>query len=172
MNTSANNLLIVTPYTKRLGMAVFQDGELIYFGVKTFKRPRTAESISDETANKLGELLDQFNPALVIVKSLTTHQTGSVKHRGIARTIKRTLNTVGISIVESSFEEARRNLVAEDNPPKKSAFAILRKLYPELARFVYFQNRHQSEYYTPMLAAITIGLAYRQEKPQNCAKGG
>lgn len=167
MNKPAYNLLIVTPYTKRLGMAVFQHGELIYFGVKTFRRPRTAESISDETSKKLGELLNKFNPAFVIVKSLTKHQTSSEKHKGITRTIKRTLNTAAICIKESSFEEARRNLVTEDKPTKNSAFAILRKRYPELARFVHFQNRHQSEYYTPMLAAITIGLANLQDRPQN-----
>jgi len=169
MNTSADNLLIVTPYTKRLGMAVFKHGELIYFGVKTFRRPRTAESINDETAKKLAELLNDFNPGLLIVKSLTAHQLGSDKHKGIERTIKRALNTAGISIIESSFEEARQNLVTDGKPLKKIVFDIIRKLYPEMARFVHFQNRHQSEYYTPMLAAITIGLAYRQKEAQNCA---
>ena len=163
-----NHFLVVTPYTKRLGIAVFQHAELVYFGVKTFQRPRTVASISDETAEKLTELIDEFKPRLVILKSLTMHQTGSDKHRHVAGTIRHIVNIAGLPSEERSFEDARRDLLTENAPQKNRAFEVLRKLYPELARFIQFQNRSQEEYYTPMLAAITIGVVHRQDNPQNC----
>jgi RNase H-fold protein (predicted Holliday junction resolvase) len=160
------NFLVVTPYTKRLGIAVFQDGELVYFGVKTFQRPRTIDSISEETTEKLTELIDEFKPRLVILKSLTMNQAGSEKHRQVAGTIRNVVKIAGVRGEERSFEDARRDLVTEDKPSKKNLFAILCKLYSQLARFIQFQNRSQEEYYTPMLAAITIGVAYSQDNPQ------
>lgn len=161
------NTIVVTPYTKRFGIAVFQRGELFYFGVRTFRRPRTVESISEETTEKLSDLLDRFKPILVIVKALTKHQARSFKHKEVVQTIKHTLSITGVPIKESSFEEARQRFGTEDKPPKASTFAILQKLYPELNRFVQFQNRYQSEYYTPMLAAIVIGVVHCQNKRQN-----
>ena len=146
---------------------MFQHAELVYFGVKTFRRPRTVDSINRETAEKLTELIDEFNPGLVILKSLTFHQTGSDKHRHVVGTIRRAIEIAGIRGEERSFEDARRDLLTENVPPKNRAFEIIRNIYPELARFIQFQNRSQEEYYTPMLAAITIGVANHRNYPQN-----
>src|ERR1043166_620110 len=157
---SRDRFLVITPYTKRLGIAVFRGAELVYFGVKTFQRPRTCESIRKETAEKLTEMIGEFRPRLVILKSLTSHQAVSDKHRRVAATISHIAHTVGIGSEERSFEDAVKKIVADNEPLKIRAFEILCQLYPELARFIQFQNRSQEEYYTPMLAAITIGVAY------------
>jgi hypothetical protein len=159
---SHNHFLVITPYTKRLGIAVFRDTELVYFGVKTFQRPRTRDSIRDETTKAMTQLIREFKPRSVILKSLTTHQAASDKHRRVAATISQIVKIAGIRSEERSFEDARRKIVGENGSQKNRAFAVLCQLYPELGRFIQFQNRSQEEYYTPMLAAITIGVAHSQ----------
>ncbi len=158
MKNSPKTILVVTPYTQRFGIAVFKGEELLHFAVMTFQRPRTTGSIEIETTKKMKALMNVFMPSLVVMKSLTKLQAASENHRQVAKVVSRIMQLATVPIKEISFEEARYRLVTGKRPTKGRTFEVIEKIYPELSRFMHFQNRHQSEYYTPMLSAVTIGF--------------
>lgn len=159
MKKSAIKVIVITPFTKRFGIAVFSNSELLYFAVKTYKNPRTIESIKAEATQKLKNLIDEFKPELIIAKSLTRRQAVTNDHTLLVETIRCVAKLVSVPVDEVSFEEARRKLVFNNRPTKSRTFAVLQNIYPELTRFIHFQNRSQREYYTPLLSAVAIGLA-------------
>jgi hypothetical protein len=161
MERSRLNVLIIAPYTKRFGIAVFRDSKLLYFSVKTFRLPRTAESVKMETSMEIENLIQEFSPNLVIVKALTERQIGSDNQRQVTREVRRLANIAAVPIKVISFEDVKRKVSSRNRPTKMSTFRVLKGVYPELARFIQFQNRSQEEYYTPLLSSIAIGLVHQ-----------
>src|SRR5438128_2445544 len=116
MKKAVTNFIVITPYTKRFGVAVFSRAELVYFGVKTLPAPRTIESIRSETARQLKDLIIEFSPTLVVVKTLTGPQTNSEKHRHLADTVKQVSESAGIPAEESPFEAIKQRLAQTKYP--------------------------------------------------------
>jgi hypothetical protein len=107
---------------------------------------------------ELERLIREFTPKLIIVKSLSEYQKKSENQRRVVKEIVRTAELSAIRVKQSAFEDAKRKLVM-DKPTKTKIFSILKEIYPELLPLAQFQNRWQAEYYTPILAAVAIGLA-------------
>ncbi len=157
MHLSRSSFIVMAPYTKRIGFAVFCRGDLVDFGIKTFRSPRTNKSISEETAKECRKLIAEFEPRFLIVKSISDWQKGSDHQHAVSLTIRKVAVASGVRTKEASFETAEQLLTSSVRPTKRVAFEKLQNRFPELARYVSFQNRSQSEYYTTVLSAITIG---------------
>ncbi|MBA2335309.1 MAG: hypothetical protein H0V90_10280 [Blastocatellia bacterium] len=166
MKKALENLLVVTPFSKRFGIAVFRHGELLYFAVNSYRQPRTLDSIQADAMMKLKNLFDKFTPGLIILKSLTRHQAASNNHRHVVMTIKSIAKMYSVPVEEISFKDARCKLLTGQVPTYNRTFATLRDTFPELTRFTLFQNRSQREYYMPLLSAVAIGLARVGTEPR------
>src|SRR5262249_35997057 len=161
MKDSKERVLVVVPHNVRLGVAVFDVGELIHYGVKTIPLPRTVERIRLVTFRQVSDLLTAFDAHIALTKSLSLRQRGSSRQRAMRGAIriavarrKVPIKTISLSEIQSAFELP--NYFA-----KRAIFAKARAVYPELAKYDRFQNRSQKEYYLPLLWAVAIGLAYQ-----------
>lgn len=165
MKKTFTSLIVITPYTKRFGVAVFSGTELSYFGVKTLPTPRTLDSIRGATTRHLKNLIIEFSPTVVVIKTLTGSQMNSEKHRHLAETVKQVSESAGIPAQDRSFEIIKQKLAQSKYPTMEEAFTKLRKVYPELSKVGEFQNRSQREYYAPLLTAVAIGFAFQSGEP-------
>lgn len=157
-------ILVITPYTKRIGIAFFDGRELVYFAVKTFRRPRTMGSIRGETRLRVVYLIRRFKPAILIVKSVSSYQHASQNHREISRSIRVTARRAKVATRSISFESAKRQIVLSGRMTKKRTFRILGQRYPAIARYVPIRNRDEDEYYTPLLSAVAVGSCYARRR--------
>lgn len=164
MNFSKHKILTVAPFTKRLGFAVFDDAEIIYFAVKTFKPPRTVASVKVEISQSIKNLSAEFKPKLILVKTLNQWQVKSKNTAFVFSQVKREAEFQKVPLREISVEQAKQELCSGGKMTKVVLFKILSAVYPELKRFVLFQNLSQAEYYNSLLSAIAIGY-YWQKKP-------
>jgi hypothetical protein len=152
MKKTSRTLLVVTPYTKRFGIAVFERKELLHFGVKTLPAPRTIDSVRLETARHLKDVISEFSPSVVVIK--TQLKEKGERHREIELTVKEVSRSAGIPTQTRSVGSM------------KGRYLKIRTVYPELSRFDHFQNRSQREYYSPLLSAVAIGFEFHSHKPQ------
>lgn len=163
MKKSLAFTLVLASYTRRFGIAVFRNAELRYFGVKTFSLPRTEESVRCEAAVAVENLINEFRPDLVIMKSPTKRQADSLIQQVVVNEIKRITELAGIPLTEKPFEDAKEKLSPLTRPTRTSTFAAVREIYPELRRLSDFQNPFQEEYYRPLLSAVAIGFIHSSD---------
>ena len=155
--TNHARILVVAPYSQRLGVAVFAESNLLHYAVKTFRLPRTPQSVRAETSAHIKDLIKEFTPDRVIVKKLSRRQLYSRNQRNVLDQITVEAKISGLQTVQLSFEDAKRDLSVETHTTNSDMFRVLKLIYPELDRFSHFQNRHQREYYVPLLTAVAIG---------------
>jgi hypothetical protein len=159
-----NHMLVLTLYTKRLGIAVFLRGELHQLSVKTFPLPRTVLSISSSARIWLEALCEEFSPDLVILKTLSKRQVNSAKHHGALTAIRQMTASRNIKTIDISLDAARGSLVQSSHPTLSDPIAILSIYYPELRRYSQIRSRDQREYFAPILSAVAIGHFHTQER--------
>lgn len=154
-----NIVLALAPYSQRLGVAVLDRSELLHFAVKTFALPRTSRSIRNETRRELTEFMDQYHPKVLILKTLSKRQRASENQRAVVEQIVEVANVAGIPVLNVSFESAKRSVAHGSMPTDHATFDVVKERFPELRKLANFQNRHQREYYRPLLAAVTLGFS-------------
>lgn len=159
-----HNTLAVAVSTKRIGVVVFSDEELIYFAVKTLKSPRTSYSVKRQIAHIIKEFINEYNPGLLVIKALGKQQVQSKKQRLAVRQVKSSAESCALSWTEVSLEKVKPLLSAHRKPNKTNVFRILSEIYPELKRFVESQNLSQAEYYNSLLSAAAVGFFYQSRR--------
>lgn len=149
--------------TKRVGVAVYERTELIFFAVKTLKLPRTNRRVRRQVSLIMRKLFGEFDPHLLVLKSPGKQQARSKVLRAAFRQIKKEAEADGIPVIEVSFDQVKAALCGKEKPTKSNAFMILSEMYPELKRFVEYNNLSQAEYYNSLLSAAAIGFVYQSK---------
>lgn len=150
--------LAIAPITKRFGVAVFENTELVYFAVTTVKSNKIAQSLKIRISQTIRKLIGEFEPNFTVVKLLNKQQEKSRNLKLAVRQIQAETKIVRIPLGEVSFDLVKKSLCAGSKPTKANSFAILADFYPELRQFLHQSNRWQKEYYDAMLSAVAIGF--------------
>jgi hypothetical protein len=151
-----HTLLVIAPYTKHMGLAVFRDHELVYFAVKTFTRPRTPVSIYQATTKHVKAVLKRFGTAKIALDSLDRNSSVITTRRIAIEAAGKVAEQLLVPVISLSFASVKNRL----STTKAEVFATMLRHYPELARYANNQNRSQLEYSTPLLTAVALGHFY------------
>ncbi len=155
--------LAIAPITKRLGVAVFENRELLYFAVATVKSNKIAQSLKIKVSQTVLNLIGEFEPDLVVIETLNKQQEKSKNLKLAIRQTKVEAETAGIRAVEVSFNAVKELLCGDNKSTKTNAFVKLATVYPELQRFLRQPNKWQKEYYDAMLSAVAVGFYHQKE---------
>lgn len=167
MNSTDNNMLVVSASAKRIGMSVFAQSELTYFAVKTLKLPGTNRHIKRQISEMIQAMICEFAPKTIVVKSPAGQQINSKKMEAAIAQIKKEAETAATPLQEISLEMVKEKICRGVKPTKTHAFEILSAVYPELRRFVNHPSRWQKEYYDSLLSAALIGFYHQSEANRN-----
>lgn len=146
MNLNDDKLLVASPCTKQMGIAVINQAELVYFAVITFNSPRTPENIKTQVSKTIQGFIDDFAPSSLIIKMLGRHQVKSKNLRLVASKVKRAAKRANIPLQEISFEAVKKQLCAGRKPTKANVFKSLSEIYPELKQYVNHPSKWQRDY--------------------------
>lgn len=161
MNRIEFKILAASLGTKRVGVAVYERTELVFFAVKTLKLPRTNRRVRRQVSLIMQKLFGEFDPHLLVLKSPGKQQAKSKALGAALRQIKKEAEAGRIPVIEVSFDQVKAVLCGNRKPTKSNAFRILSETYPELERFVEYNNLSQAEYYNSLLSAAAIGFVYQ-----------
>jgi hypothetical protein len=159
------NTLVIAPYTKRFGIAVFGRSELLHFSVHQYKTIRDSVGRDSSNQSGVGELISDFKPKMIMLKSLTVRQGKSEVQRDFSREVMRIAAAESIRVDEVDFDRIKSKFPGNQKITQRQLFANLAVTFPELTRIVKFQNPAQAEYYTPVLSAIAIGASELRAGP-------
>lgn len=158
MRRNQNIILIIAPYSKWFGVAVFSKLHLLEFAVRKYN-DRTFDM--DRDFCHATELINEFRPTNVVVKALTIRQIGAEKQVNILDGLRREAALMQIPFTEVDLDGAKQSLLKDSRATVGALFEKIGKSFPELSRIASFQNRSQREYYTPLLSAVAIGASFK-----------
>jgi hypothetical protein len=157
MDQANTNTLVIAPYTKRFGIAVFGQLELLHYAVHQYKAPWNRSGVRSSDAAPIGQMISDLRPKMILIKSLTVRQAKANAQQSFVQEIKQLAEAASVPCREVEIENLTGRRLAKSKTTKRDLFVNLAIIYPELARIVKFQNLSQEQYYRPLLSAIAIG---------------
>jgi hypothetical protein len=161
-----NRILAITPGTREIGIAVFEDMDLLYYASKDlgkFRQGNTSHSLAREAVRRIEDLIHKYEPQSLLLKEPHPLQCFSPKLVHMTSQIKATGERCKLSLYELAAITARTALCPYERPTRRRATIRLTNLYPELTRYVSNVTLWQRLYYAPMFDAIAVGYLFQQE---------
>lgn len=165
MPIKENRTFAISPGTREIGIAVFEDLDLLYYATKDLGKHRqgnTIHSVAREAVRLIEDMIYKYQPTEVLLQELCVVQALSPKLVYLTEQIKIATARRNVALHEPSAAEARKSLCPYERATKRKAAARLATLYPELARYVREVSLWQQLYYAPMFDAVSIGYTFQQ----------
>jgi hypothetical protein len=156
MPYSENRILALSLGTRECGLAVFAEGDLLYYATKELAR-RTKRTAEGGALHMAKEAIHKYRIGSVIVGELKSSQLHSFQLTETAARVLRALRQMPVRVCVCGRTRARSFLCPEGQATKRRAALRLAQIYPELARYVNLQSPWQRQYYDPMFDAIALG---------------
>jgi Holliday junction resolvasome RuvABC endonuclease subunit len=148
-------ILGINPGTRYLGVAIFEGGELLDWGVKVIKGKRSEERT--KMAKKIVSLLiDCGGPEVLAIKLL--HPARSSKNlKRLVSQIKELSKRRGLKVYQYSIKELEDFFSPEEKINKRKLAEIVALEYPELLPELEKEKSHKNPYHMRMFEAIALG---------------
>jgi hypothetical protein len=156
-------VIAVAPGTRSLGIAVFKDLELMYYGIKEASKHRlrhTPHSRAREVVRAVEQVIHKYQPSHFVTLKLTPVQRLSAKLPLITRELQRAARHLRLTLDNYERAEIRKHLCPGGRATRQAAAIHLSVFYPELSRYVTAVSCWQRLYYARMLDAVAAGYVH------------
>lgn len=150
-------ILAIDPGSRYLAVAVFENNDLIYSGIKTVKG-RNIQELLQKASEIIAELIITYQPDLVAQEKLYYIQCRtSDKLQQLTQQIKTVTQRMQVDYVEYPPVFVRQQICQQEKPTKNKTFKILAVLYPELVIKIGTDKLGKDKYWDQMFNAVALG---------------
>jgi RNase H-fold protein (predicted Holliday junction resolvase) len=151
----------INPGTRYLGLAIFQDWNLVDWRIRTLDGKWSSKKI-EKTIRTINEYIELYNLKAVVLKKL--HPARSSKNlRKLVDRIKSLAARKRIRIFQYSIKELEAIFLAEERHNKKSLAQKMALDYPFLVHELEREQAHKNPYRMKMFEAVALGAACFQK---------
>lgn len=158
-----HRILAIDPGTKEIGVAVLENLELVYYGVKTVRDRSTAQSILQQVAKITRDLIVKFEPESLAIEKMFIVQKSAALLSVAAEEIKSVARNCRLDVYEYAPKAVRKFLCRNGAATKREVAQIVAAQYPELTRHLKTRNKWDEKYYANIFDAVAVGLICRNE---------
>lgn len=153
-------ILSLDPGTKHLGFAVFEDTELVDYGVKSI-RQGSKSSILQHIEEITKRWIKTIDPDyLVLEKNVFSQIQYNLRLVMVIRQIKNLSETNGIRHYEYDPRAIRKQICNDGNATKKRVSEVLITYFPELIPYMKSDKAWVIKYYQNMFDAVAVGMTF------------
>jgi crossover junction endodeoxyribonuclease RuvC len=163
MLTQTERILAIDPGTKEIGVAVLENRELIFYGVKTVRDRATAQRILAQIAATTQELITRYDPRYFAIERMFVIQKSAALLSVAAEEIKSVAKSNGLPVYEYAPSTVRKFLCQNGAATKRDVASVVATRYPELARHLKTQTKWEEKYYANIFDAVAVGLMCHQQ---------
>lgn len=159
-DTKPSIIIAVVPGTRTLGVAVFKELELVYYGIKEASKHRlrhTPHSRAREAVRSIEQVIYKYQPDHFVTLSPHPFQQLSDKLPVIIEELRRCAHNLKLSVHEYERAAVRTQLCPSGRATRQAVAGHLSVLYPELSRYVRHVSLWQRLYYARMVDAVAAG---------------
>lgn len=162
MTNTSSTILGIAPGAKQIGISVFRDDDLLFYAIKSIKKPKREESLS-ALRKIIRDFLIKYQAEAVALKKVVFVQ----QHRTFIKTVhdevKDFLKKRNQTVFEYNPRLVRAVICGREKPTRHNMSMILTQQYPELARYFDLPQCWQRRYYTLLFDAVSVGLGCATE---------
>jgi Holliday junction resolvasome RuvABC endonuclease subunit len=156
-------ILAIDPGTRLMGVAILEGGELLYYGVKTIRRPKSPREILAEAARLIQNLITVYRPtALAIEKTFLIQKSASLLVV-LAEEIKSEARRAHLEIFEYAPTHVRKRLCQTGKATKRETAERVAEHFPELSKLLHQHSPFAERYYSNLFDAVAIALVRHEE---------
>ena len=142
-----------------MGIAVLRGGELRFWGVAGF-RQRDLDDLLNALERRLTRLITLYRPAVLAVENPTSKRLNASPWLGAVMARIRAVGVdSGLRISLCDPVSVRERLCGSAKATRQDLARRIVERYPHLARYRTCSGQWQELYWTPMFAAVGVGLA-------------
>lgn len=151
------NLLAIDPDTRKLGVAVMQGKQLLFYGIKTIKQKHNK---LQQIERVITNIIENYEVSALAIKEIPLSYIKAKEISNVANYIKKLAQKVNIPVFQYFSKFACNSVCKTTNATRKQAANCIAIDYPEVARFLDPKRDLQKRYYDKIFTAISLALTY------------
>jgi crossover junction endodeoxyribonuclease RuvC len=161
-------ILAIDPGTREMGVALLQDRELIYHGVKTIKKGLTPHEKLKKGRKTVLRLITDFKPdVLVVENTFFVSNKNAALLNVFADEIKTIGKRKGLRVVSFAPNTVKKSICGNGRASKAEVARVVISRFPELKVFLTQDRAWKERYHQNMFDAVALGmLAGGGEEPK------
>jgi len=171
MPNQKTKILAIDPGTREMGIAHFEDDDLVDYGVKAVKRSQTTRELFIRLDQILLRLIQEKRPrVLVLEKNNFSQIKQNVLLTLAVHKIKAVAKRHRVPVVEYNPRTVRKAVCNNGNATKRELARMVAASYPELRAYLESNRRWRERYYQNIFDAVACALAYLRLNPNHAHK--
>jgi len=148
----------INPGTRYLGIAIFQDSELLDWRIKVLKGKWSKEKMK-KAIEIISNFIERYEPNVLAIKKLHASRRTENLLR-LVNKIKDFGRRKGLKVCQYSIKEIEKSLIEAGKLKKRNLFEALVKRYPALQNDLTKEQSHKNPYYFRMFEAVALGVMF------------
>jgi len=150
------NILAVNPGTKYVGLAVFRDSDLVYWGIKVLKGKWSTKKMKC-VEKTVANLIDHHDVTTLVIKKVDPSKS-SKNLNSLVATIQSCAKKKKIKICLYTLEELKKFLALGKRINKMEIAGLAVARYQFLIHQLERERSHKHPYFVRMFEAIAAGI--------------
>lgn len=169
MHQTSYSILSITPGRNRLGVAVFRDGNLVYYAGKSLAQHRSMPEVRQAINKILNKMIENYCVEYLAIMELNKQQRTSHAVVSIYEYIKTMTKRKHLAVCESDPVLIRRLICGNLKPTNHNVARQITSRYIELSRHLIGNNGWEHRYYRFVFNAIAVGEVWARDLGKNTA---
>ena len=152
-------ILAIDPGTREIGVALLQNGDLIYHGVKTIRKRGSPQERLKEGRKIVLRLIQDFKPqVLAVEKTFFAKNKNAALLNVFAEEIKAIGKQQGKTVVSFAPNTVKKFICGNGRASKAEVARVVIARYPELKVFLTQDRAWKERYHQNMFDAVALGI--------------
>lgn len=165
---NSKRILSLDPGNQKLGFAVFDERDLVDYGVKNIPRvPNFAEFLGRLEVIFSG-LVEDFKPtAIVLARNSTAFSNIQPWRKSALQKIRKEAKNLNIPVKEYGQRYVRKAVCGKSRASRRELSEAVIEQFPELDLYQEPKFVWKERHYQHLFNAVAAGFAYLQDNPNN-----
>jgi Holliday junction resolvasome RuvABC endonuclease subunit len=159
MSKNRLKILAIDPGTREMGIAFFDDGKLIYYGVKTIKKGKSPSETLKEGRKIVLRLIKDFRPkVLVVEKAFFANNRNAALLNVLVDEIRAIGRRKGLKVMSFAPSTVKKFICGNGRASKKEVVRVIVSKHPELKVYLTQDRAWKEQYHQNMFDAVALGM--------------
>lgn len=150
-------VLGIDPGSRRIGVAVFREAEMIFYGLKSIKKKTEVDTLR-KLRNVLAKLVSGYRIEYVVLERAIYAQQQASFVKTVYREIVSFFEQKQIKLLVYDPKFIRKAICGYEKPTKHNTALKLIQRHSELERYINLPSSRQQVYYWRMFGAIAAAI--------------
>lgn len=165
INNVRAKILAIDPGTKHLGVALLDNGALIYNGVKVIRNRRSPHETMHTAREIILRLIKDFRPqALVVEKTFFANNRKSALLNALFDEIKNIGKRKKLQVICFAPNTVRKAICGNGLASKEDVARVVIAKYPELKVYLTQDRKWKARFHQNMFDAVALGMMVEKRK--------